>query len=95
MSTAEKIQTVEARGWKNMLALPAEVTSTFQRETKLHRRLWPVTFIPRAVTNASFRMASAASDILIHPMVVPFTNNLAPWTDSLGLPEYPWQVEYA
>jgi hypothetical protein len=94
LSTENKIKIVEKRGWKNLLALPMEISSSTVREKRDHPKAWPVTVFPTTVTNCVYRMVSATNDILLHPFVVPFTNNIVPWTDSLGLPEYPWQVDY-
>ncbi|MBN1688978.1 MAG: hypothetical protein JW893_07745 [Candidatus Omnitrophica bacterium] len=85
--------TVMKRGLVNALTLPAEIPMTFKRESGDHSRLWPVTGIPRFVYNLSVRSASAANDITLFPWVSLVTDDVRPWTEPMGLPEYPWQTE--
>ena len=84
---------VIGRGVMNIVGLPMEIPLTIAREADMHRWVWPVTFVPRLVTNIVIRITSAVNDILIFPWVTPFTNDLSPWTRPMGLSEYPWQFE--
>lgn len=84
---------VEGRGLLNLLGSPAELCSTARREMELHPRLWPVTYLPRFFANAVLRVTSGVADIAFYPWVVPFTDDISPWTEPYGLPVYPWQKE--
>lgn len=80
------------RGLGNIAGIPMEISSTLIRETEMHSRLWPVTYAPRLVTNIFMRATSAVNDVLLLPWIVPFTDDISPWTEPMGLPTYPWQV---
>lgn len=88
----KRIAHVEGRGFLNLLGMPAELVRTPVEEARVHSRLWPVTFLPRAVTNIFIRSVSGVYDILLAPFVQPFTDDTSPLTDSMGLTEYPWQI---
>lgn len=88
-----RIGIVEGRGFLNLLGSPAELCSTARREADSHPRLWPLTYWPRLVGNLVLRITSGIADIAFYPWVVPFTDDISPWTESYGLPEYPWQKE--
>ena len=81
------------RGVMNAVGLPLEVIRTMIIEKENHPRLWLITFFPRLMTNALARAASAVNDVLIFPWVAPFTDDISPLTESMGLSEYPWQIE--
>lgn len=85
-----RVGMVMGRGLLNLAGLPAEFFYTPVEEIKNHPKAWPFTFIPRTVTNIIFRAASAGNDIALFPWVVPFTDDISPWTEPMGLPEYPW-----
>lgn len=88
-----RLGTVEARGFANLLGSPAEFCTTAQREVPLHPRLWPLTYFPRFFGNLALRVTSGVADILFYPFVVPFTDDISPWTEPFGFPDYPWQKE--
>ncbi len=83
--------TVLGRGMGNIIGLPLEIPNTIKRETEIHPKLWPITFIPRWLTNTAVRLTSAVNDIVFYPWIVPFTDDLSPLTESYDLPDYPWQ----
>lgn len=87
-----RLGAVESRGFMNVLGMPVELYRTPAVEAKNHRWLWPVTFAPRLITNVVTRTVSAAYDIAFYPFGLPFSDDLSPLTDYLGLPEYPWQM---
>src|SRR5262245_41869055 len=74
--------TVLGRGLLNIVGTPLEIIRTPIAETKMHKWAWPVTFIPRAVTNILIRATSAVNDIVVYPWVVPSTDDLSPLTES-------------
>ena len=84
---------VMGRGLANVVGLPFEIPRTIALETERHSRLWPVTMIPRAFTNVAGRACSAMNDVLFSPWIVPFTDDLSPWTKSFGLSDYPWNKD--
>lgn len=93
-STLKKIKTTVSRGLVNVLTLPAELVSTFKREKTNHPKAYPVSFIPRSLCNIVIRIASAANDIFISPIVAPFVDETPhPITEAMELPVYPWQTE--
>ena len=91
--TFSKQVAVMGRGIINVLGMPMEFATTFIRERETYNRLWPVTYPFRAATNVLYRITSAVNDVFIYPWAVPFTNDITPWTEAMGLPEYPWQIE--
>ncbi len=88
-----RIGIVMGRWLVNVLGLPTEFFFAPAHEIKNHPKAWPLTFIPKTVTNIIFRATSAFNDVFIFPWVVPFTDDLSPWTEPMGLPEYPWNQE--
>ncbi len=93
MSTGEKINTVEIRGFVNLLSSPAELVASSLREFKRRKLIGVITFVPQSSSNFIYRVVSAVNDILLHPCTAPFTDSITPWTEYMGLPEYPWQAE--
>ena len=84
---------VVSRGVANAMALPLETYGTLRREIRFHSRLWPVTYIPRFLNNFVIRIASATHDVLTLPWTAPFAEDTSPWTEGMGLPKYPWNIE--
>ena len=85
---------VVGRGVVNIAGLPFEIPLTIAREADMHSRLWPISFFPRTLNNIFIRSASAANDIFFGSVwQAPYTDDLSPLTESMGLPEYPWQFE--
>lgn len=84
---------VMGRGFGNILGLPFEILRTAAAEHEVHPKLWPVTYIPRLATHAIIRVASSVNDIVLLPWVAPFADDLTSWSESMGLPDYPWQRE--
>ncbi|MBI3306610.1 MAG: hypothetical protein HYZ84_02220 [Candidatus Omnitrophica bacterium] len=82
---------VIGRGLGNIMTLPFEIVSTLKSENEMHPKVWPITFIPRVVTNIIVRAVSAVNDIVFYPWIVPFTDDISPMTESFGLPDYPTQ----
>ena len=91
----KRIGLMEKRGFLNVLGLPAELWRTPVDEAKIHPKLWPVTVFPRTVTNIVVRAVSAAYDIGLSPVVQPFSDDTSPLTETMGLPDYPWQTSDA
>lgn len=86
---------VEARGLINVVTTPLELIGTAIREPKIQPKWWPVTILPRMGLNFVLRVVSGVNDALFFVWVVPFTDDITPLTDDMGLPEYPWQwTEY-
>ena len=81
---------VLGRGVLNILGSPFELIRTPATEPSTHKWLWPVTSIPRSVTNFIVRATSGVNDILVYPFVAPFTNDISPLTEPMDLPEYVW-----
>ena len=81
---------VLGRGVLNILGMPFELIRTPAVEPSTHQWLWPITSIPRSITNVIARATSGVNDLLIYPFVVPFTNDISPLTEPMGLPEYVW-----
>ena len=92
-SVFKKILQTEARGLLNIAGLPAELIRTPVVEAKMHRWLWPVTFVPRFINNLLVRSISAVYDIAFYPFILPFNGDTTPLTDPMGLSEYPWQIK--
>ena len=86
-----RIGHVMGRGFLNVLSFPLEIPRTAIQERENHRRLWPVTFLPRSFYHMALRATSAANDLLIFPWRLPFTEDISPITEPFDLPEYPWQ----
>ncbi len=81
------------RGLANMTVFPSEIVSTMQRETELHPKAWPVTYVPRVMTNMVTRIFSGLNDTIVAPWYTPISDDTRPWTAGLGLPDYPWQAD--
>lgn len=81
------------RGLLNIGGLPFEVSSTLVREVKAHHWLWPISYPFRLGTNVATRFTSGFNDITVVPFVSPFSNDVKPITEGIGLPNYPWQIE--
>ncbi|HTL46782.1 MAG TPA: hypothetical protein VL688_01830 [Verrucomicrobiae bacterium] len=90
-----RILAVEGRGALNIVGMPMELVRTPILESKNHHRMWPVTFWPRLITNIITRAASGIYDIVAAPFVLPFTDDITPFTDPMGLSDYPWQWDDA
>lgn len=81
---------VLGRGLLNVPGTVVEVFTTPLREPEIHPKAWPLTGLLRIPMNVITRAASAVNDIAIFPWVVPFTDDLSPITEPMGLPEYAW-----
>ena len=84
---------VIGRGFGNFAGLPFEILGTAVREHDIHPKLWPVTYLPRLATNVLIRVASVVNDIFFLPWIASRADDLSPWTEPMGLPDYPWQRE--
>lgn len=84
---------VEARGFVNIVSTPFELIRTPVVESRTHKWIWPVSFVPRLISNIFVRAVSGVYDIAFSPFVQPFTNDTTPMTEPLGLPDYAWQFE--
>lgn len=87
-----RIAKIEGRAVLNLLGMPAELVRTPVEEARIHPRIWPLTMLPRTVTNIFIRSVSAVYDLVLTPFVQPFTDDTSPLTDAMGLPVYPWQI---
>lgn len=88
-----RILQAEKRGWLNWIGVPAEIVRTPVAQSKSHRWTWPVTMVPSLVTNVFIRLTSGLYDVVASPLVLPFTNDMTPLTEAMGLPDYPWQIK--
>ncbi len=88
-----RVGMVMGRGLLNVVGLPTEFVFTPANELSIHPKAWPLTVIPKTVTAVIFRVTSAFNDIFFFPWTAPFTDDLSPWTEPMGLPEYPWGRE--
>lgn len=93
MAPAMRPLVVMMRGAANVLGAPAEIYSTGVREVRMHKWVWPVSYVPRLVTNLFIRAASGVNDFFLAPWVVPYTDDISPITEPMALPAYPWQIE--
>ncbi len=84
---------VLGRGLLNIPGTVAEVFATPMREPAMHPKAWPITGLIRIPTNVIIRAVSAVNDLLVYPWMVPFTDDLSPFTEPMGLPEYGWNRE--
>lgn len=84
---------VEARGFVNLVSTPFELVRTPVVEARSRKWIWPVSSVPRFITNVFARATSSVYDIAFSPFVQPFTNDVTPLTEPLGLPDYAWQFE--
>lgn len=82
--------TVEARGVMNLISAPLEVVRTPVVESRTHKWIWPVSSVPRLFGNIFSRVVSSVYDIAFSPFVQPFTNDITPLTEPMGLPDYAW-----
>lgn len=81
---------VLGRGLLNIPGTAVEVIATPMREPSIHPKAWPITGLIRIPTNVIYRAVSAVNDLVVYPFVVPFTNDISPLTEPMGLPEYAW-----
>ena len=88
----QRIAVAEGRGILNVVGMPLELVRTPIAEAKRHKWIWPVSFVPRLITNIIGRSTSAVYDIAFSPIIYPFSNDTTPLTDPMGLPDYPWQI---
>lgn len=86
-----RIGMVEGRGLLNVIGLPLELPYTAVNEVRVHKLGGPVTFLPQFLLNVVARSVSAFNDMICFPWVAPFTDDLSPLTEGMGLTEYPWQ----
>ncbi len=93
MKPVARVGYVMMRGIGGAAGIPFELSGTLARETRMHSRLWPITWVPRLANNLIIRTASIANDIAIYPFAAPFTNDLSPSTEAFDLPEFPWQKQ--
>lgn len=81
---------VLGRGLLNIPGTVVEVFATPFREPAIHPKAWPITGLIRIPTNVIIRAVSAVNDLVVYPWVVPFTDDLSPFTEPMDLPEYAW-----
>ena len=84
---------VLSRGVVNVAGLPFAAVNTAIREVKIHHWLWPISVGPRVATEFVTRLTSAGYDMVLMPLITPFTDDISPLTEPFGLPPYPWQQE--
>jgi len=83
---------VEGRGLGSLLSLPLEVPRTAVTEGRRNGWRAIFTYLPKLIAiNLPARILSSGADIILYPFVVPFTDDISPWTDGFGLPTYAWQ----
>jgi hypothetical protein len=96
MTTGEKssrIPSILVRGAFDAITAPAEFLYTPKAESKEHPKLWPVTALPRTITNVSYRLTSALYDIAFYPFAAPFVDETPPLTEKMGLSADVWENE--
>lgn len=81
---------VLGRGLLNVVGTAVEVIATPVREHQIHSKIWPISGLIRIPTNVFTRAASAVNDLVVYPFMVPFTDDLTPLTEPMGIPEYAW-----
>ncbi|MDP3919987.1 MAG: hypothetical protein Q8R76_04175 [Candidatus Omnitrophota bacterium] len=86
-----RIVETEMRGILNAVGTITELVYTPMTEPAKHRYLWPATVVPRTVSNILMRFASAITDIAFMPWVLPFTDDISPLTEAMGMSDYPWK----
>lgn len=84
---------VESRGFLNFVGIPFEFVRTIIVEADKHPRLWPVTVFGRWPLNIGYRIASITNDIFFLPWILPYTDDISPLTEPMGISEYPWQID--
>ena len=93
LSPFRRSGSVFVRGITNVLTSPLEAVRTFKVERQWHPKAWPVSYIPRTLYNFLIRVSSGAYDMAFMPFfVVPFTDDIRPFTHVYDLPDYPWQI---
>ncbi len=90
---ASRIPAIMIRGIGNFVMTPLEIVRTPVAESKEHPRLWPVTFLPRAVRNMVYRACSGVYDIVFYPFAAPFVDEVPPLTEKMGIAEDIWEFE--
>ena len=80
-----RIPELMTRGVLAAVYTPYELIRTPTNERKEHPRLWPVTSVPRTITNIAYRLTSATYDIAFYPFAAPFVDETPPLTEKMGL----------
>ncbi|MFA7255633.1 MAG: hypothetical protein WC133_06015 [Candidatus Omnitrophota bacterium] len=88
----KQIVSVEKRGLVNLLTSPAEIVYALKWEKKDHPKAWPVTYLPRFITNAVVRVSSSLNDFILLPWYVTW-GDPTPLTRHFELPDYVWEKE--
>ena len=83
---------VEGRGFANIIGMPFEIPRTIVEEKRNHGMFAVVTTPPKMLFNIFTRVTSAVYDVAITPWILPFTDDISPITEGMGLPPYPWQM---
>ena len=92
-SALKQMGSVEKRGFVNFLTSPGEVVNAFKTEKKEHPKAWPLTYVPRLMTNLAIRAASSANDLIVLPFSKTLTHDTTPLTRRFDLPDYVWEKE--
>lgn len=90
-SATQKIGTTMSRGLINLSTLWMELPATALDERKKNPKIWYLTTLPASFTKMVFRFTSAAVDLGVYPFVAPFSDDIDPWTQAMGLPDYAYQ----
>jgi len=91
---AAKSGIVFVRGVVNLGTFLLEIPRTTVSEIRIHPKIWPLTFLPRAVANMFLRIASGLTDFIFYPLSAPFYDDVIdPLTRHMGLPDYAWQFD--
>lgn len=90
---AARIPAIMVRGIWDFVSAPLEIIRTPVVESEHHPRLWPITFLPRAITNMAYRVNSAVYDIVFYPFAAPFVEETPPLTEKMGIAADVWQTE--
>lgn len=89
----QQILDIEKRGFKNIFTSPGEFKRSLQPEKEMHPKAWPVSYLPRAITNFLTRLGSGVFDVAVLPWYVVPSGDSTPMTRRFDLPDYVWQKE--
>lgn len=83
-----KYAIVLGRGVLNLATAPLEIVFVIPREHQIHPKAWPISFIPRAITNMGYRATSSVHDVFYYPLAIPFGKDITPLTAKFDLPVF-------
>lgn len=93
--TWDKFLEVEGRGLLSLVGLPCELHQSYIVAKEENPKIWGLTYLPIYLSRTAVRLGSALNDIAMFPLAVPFTDDLRPITELMGLTDYAWEKEEA